>query len=513
MSQPRVVPIGAASLADPKGGGLSRWRVLRLAGVAVGVCQLFGLLAWSYHLWSRFALSSDFALYDQAWQRIAAGHLSPYSTVYPYNYPHYGYPFIANHFELAMWPLALLHLVSPSSFTLLVVQDLALAGVVFVTYSWCVDMLARRWASPSWPQACIALVVLAALVANPFIYETASFDFHLQALATLSLVLAARDLWNGRHRRGVLFATATLSFGVPVSLYVVGVGVAVATMKNHRRTGLLVAGIGLVWLGVIGSLHMDIGSHLGSHYGYLIGRPGAHNLSALALGVGLLHHPGPALHVLAARLHQIYSFVASGGAFGLASPWGAAMAATVLVPNALNSNPAFISDTAAFQSLAAVPFVAVGSVAVGLWLSRSRLGRPLSILVTALACAQVGLVAVSILPGLRAQWPVMGADDARALGGAKAHIPVSAEVIASLQVIGRFAARHYVYPVVYVTQQFPVHSRDVFFVFYDEPARARYVSQVLHARLVLRARHVAVFEWHPSQGMKTVTVSPDTKSG
>lgn len=486
--------------------------MLRLTGVAVAACQLIGLLAWSYHLWSHFALTTDFAVYNQAWYRIAGGHLDPYSTVYPYYYPHYGYLFIRNHFELAMWPLALLHLASPSSFTLLVVQDLALAGVVLVTYSWCIDILARDRVMPSWPQVCLALVVLAALLANPFVYETASFDFHLQPLATLFLVLAARDLWNGRHRRGVIFAMVTLCFGVPVSLYVVGVGAAAATLKGHRKVGLVVSAIGLMWLGVVGSLQMDIGSHVGSHYGYLIARPHAHNLSALALAVGLVGHPAPALHALATRWHQVYLFAASGGALGVASPWGLVMAATVLVPNALNSNPAFIGDAAAFQSLAVVPFVTVGSLLVGLWLAKSRLGRPAGAFAAALAGAQVAFVAASILPGMGAQWPVMSAAGAAALREAKNRMPASAEVIVSADVMGRFADRRYVYPQVYRTQAFPVDSSKVFFVFYDDSTRAHYVSQVLHARLVLHARNIAVLEWHPSAGTKAVTVSPGIHS-
>lgn len=481
---------------------------MHLVGTAAAVVQLAGLLEWSRHLWSSYALTTDFALYDQAWQRIAGGHLDPYSTIYPYFYPHYGYPFVRNHFELAMWPLALLHLISSSSFTLLVVQDVALAGTVLVTYLWCTDVLRRYWPLPSWPQLLLALVVLAALVTNPFVYETASFDVHLQAPATLFLVLAGRDLWKGHHRRGVLLAAIALTFGAPIALYVVGLGLAAAVSRAHRPAGVAVIGIGLAWLGLAGSLHVDIGSHVGGSYGYLIGRPGAHDLSVLTLGAGLAKHPAAAVHVLATRWHAIYQFVASGGGFGVFSPWGLALAVTVLVPNALNVNPAFISDPIAFQSFAAVPFVLVGSLLFGLWLVRTRLGRPAGVLVLIVACVQIAVVAGSILPGIESQWPVMNAKEAATLSAASSHIPSSAEVIASVGVIGRFAGRRYVYPQVYPEQQFPVHGRTVYFVFYDDPSRANDVREVLRAQPVDRAGSVAVFEWHPPKGTRTVDLSP-----
>lgn len=76
-----------ASLSQP---GLTLvWRV----AAAVFGLQFVALLAWSWHLWTRFDLSSDMATFSQAWQQIGTGHLSPYETTFPWYYPHYGYPF------------------------------------------------------------------------------------------------------------------------------------------------------------------------------------------------------------------------------------------------------------------------------------------------------------------------------------------------------------------------------------------------------------------------------------
>ena len=96
---------------------------------------------WSGHLWSRFDETSDMGTFSQAWSQIATGHLNPYETTFPYNYPHYGYPFYQSHLELMMWPLAILYFVWPHAIDLLVVQDLAIAGAGLVGLRWALEML------------------------------------------------------------------------------------------------------------------------------------------------------------------------------------------------------------------------------------------------------------------------------------------------------------------------------------------------------------------------------------
>jgi len=407
-----------------------------------------------------------------------------------------------------MWPLALLHFVSPSSFTLLVIQDLALAGIVLVTYLWCLEIIATHWPRPSWQQFLGTLSVLGLLLINPFIYETASFDFHFQALATLCLLVAARDLWRGHHLTGIIFAAVTLTFGIPIALYVVGVGIAVVLLRGHLRAGLVVVAMGLCWLVLFGSLHFDIGSHVASHYGYLIGEPNAHDLGALSLAVGLLAHPGTALHTLVKRTGQIAIFIESGGTLGIVSPWGLLMSATVLLPNALNANPAFIGDAAAFQSLAAIPFMVVGSLMVVIRIAKSRLGRPAALVAAVLVVIPATLVATAILPGLVASWPVMSATNAHVLSRVDKVIPASAEVIASDDLVGRLSARRFAYPQVYNDQVFPVHSREVVFVFYNEQNWTTDVIKSFHAKFIAGNPDIAVLLWYPPKGTTTVAIAP-----
>jgi hypothetical protein len=77
--------------------------------------QFGALIVLSVHIFNRFNLGIDFADFSSAWTEIGQGHLDPSSTIS-------GFPYLQNHFELVMWPLALLHPLFHSSFVLLVTQ-------------------------------------------------------------------------------------------------------------------------------------------------------------------------------------------------------------------------------------------------------------------------------------------------------------------------------------------------------------------------------------------------------
>lgn len=489
--------------ADSNATDWRRWKVLGLAGSTL---QLLGLLGWTYFKWSRYTLGQDFATFDQAWTRIGTGHLDPYSSVNPYYYPHYGYPFIRNHFELIMWPLSLLHVLWGSSFVLLAVQDISVAGIVLVTYLWILNLLRDRWSRLYGFRMAVPIAVLAALLINPYSYETVSFDFHLQAPAVLFLVLAARDLSRGRTVQAIIFAVVTLSCGGPVSLYVVGVGLAAAATRTPRWPGGAVAALGAAWLLTVGAFDVDIGSHIGTHYGYLIGRPnGSDTLSAFALAGGILAHPATTLHVLRVRSYHIYRYIASSGGLGVLSPWGLFLAAVVLIPNALNSNPYFISDKTGFQSLAAIPFVFVGTVSFWLWISR-RIPRGASLAALGVVGAQIGFIAVSVLSQFSAQWPILSGSDAATLR--QVHIASSAEVVASIGVIGRYGGREWVYPVFQATQIVPVKRADIVFILKDDPQHTQFLTTQLGATVVGHSAHIDIVDWRPPDGLTDITIQP-----
>jgi len=163
-------------------------------------------------------------LVQQAWSLIGSGHLDPYQTTFAYNYPHYGFPFWQSHFEIVMWPLALLHLVWSSPFVLLIVQDLALAGTGLVALRFGLELLQAEWPVEVSGAPLIGIGLLVVLLANPWTYWTASFDFHFQPVGAIFVALCARDVWNGR-RRAWWWAAAVLTCGDVAASYLIGLGI------------------------------------------------------------------------------------------------------------------------------------------------------------------------------------------------------------------------------------------------------------------------------------------------
>ena len=369
-----------------------RLRLVWSVGVLAFTAQAVGLLAWSDHLWSHYDLTSDFGTFSQAWQQIGTGHRIR-ETTFAYNYPHYGYPFWQSHFELIMWPLALLHLLWSSTFVLLVVQDLALAGIGLAGLRFGLELLERQWPTGLSHRTVVGAGVLVVLLVSPWVYWTASFDFHLQPIAILLVVLCARDVWNGR-RRAWWFAAAVLACGDVAASYLVGLGIAaVLSGRPHRLIGTRPDG-----------RRRDVGGRgRGHRFGQgvesggelRVPRPCDRDWTGrhLRRGVGIAHHPTGALDVLRARRDEIVKFIASSGSIGLVSALGFGMTVVVLVPNALNQSAVFIGAAAAFQNLAAVVFLIVGGVTLLTWLARRNGWGPVVMwIVAAVALVQTAVV-------------------------------------------------------------------------------------------------------------------------
>ena len=112
-------------------------RGVRRIGVLVLGLKLAGFAWWSTLLYQHFALTPDFAQYQQAWYLIAHGHLNQYDTVGNFR-------FWQNHAEFIMWPLAGLYWVWPHQVTLLWIQD---AGVVLAeaaAFTWLCEIAGSR---------------------------------------------------------------------------------------------------------------------------------------------------------------------------------------------------------------------------------------------------------------------------------------------------------------------------------------------------------------------------------
>ena len=481
-----------------------------MAGWAAFALWFAVLVDLSVTLYHRFVLAEDFGIYNQAWTLIGTGHLNPYNTVY-------GYPFIKGDFELILWPLALLHVIVPQAFALLVVQDLAIAGTGLVAYLWIVDVLERA-AMPVWASSVIAAGVVLVTVVTPGIYQTASFDFHLEPLGTLFLILAGRALWNGRWRRAWVFAAVVLLCGSLAAVGLFGLGVsAVLASRKTRRHGLLLVGASLAWLVLINLLHADQASTNG--YAYLAGRSSLVGVGGLAaLAGGVVTHPLRIVHQFQSRSADIWALLRPPGVIGLASAWGFGVPAAIVLTDALNSQRAFIDQP--FQNFAVYPFVLVGTVMVLTWIATRLRSRHLVVLLAGLAGLVVAVQSFAFGAGhspADVRWILdqrtTPAQAAR-LQAALAKTPDDAEVISTLSVMGRFCGRPSCYNFQWFRPQ-PVGSAVVVFVFAPDYEGAPpglvhtaigHIRVFLHARTVAEGDGVTVLEWRPPPGTTSVRV-------
>jgi uncharacterized membrane protein len=521
-------------------------RFLIWVGLAAGALQAVILIVYSAHLFAHFDLTLDFAVENQAWSRITHGDLNPYLTLNPHNYPHYGYPYWQDHLELITWPLALLGLFSTSSFTLLVVQDLALAACTVVVALFARDILVsavhpqddegagradlrrsgwvRAW-DRAWAPA-LGLGAIALALINPWTYWSAAFDFHIQALATLFALLIARDLWNGHFRRVFCWIVLLLLCGNVAGTYLVGIGVF--ALLSFRRQELRRPGVLLVLGGILApALISAIGGGEGtliSNYAYLAHvKPGT-TAGTGAIVVGIVTHPGTPFHMVWTRAHLLYLQLASGGLVGVLSPLGFGMSLVVLLENALNDSPVFSSQISAFQSLPVYMFVLVGSVVVLMWLSRIRWsGRRLTASVVALAVLIQAVVLAAVwIPRASQQFAVVDGATAATLNEVQPKIPQGAEVIVSQGVIGRFANRRLVFPFLDINnggQVVPVFGRGPVVVLLTNAgiefatpagtATAVHYLRSIHAHPIESKNGVYAFVVYPSVEAKRI-VFPNT---
>lgn len=509
----RGPPSPTRSRIDVVGGARRRarhWRVIRVVGWIAFALWFVVLALLSATFYHRFFLAEDFGIYNQAWTQIGTGHLNPYNTVY-------GYPFVKGDFELILWPLALLHLIISQPFVLLLVQDVAVAGAGLVAYLWIVDVL-QRSAAPVWAVSVIAAGVVVVTVCNPVMYQTVGFDFHLEPIGALFLLLAGRDLWNGRFRRAWVFAAIVLLCGSLAVVSLLGLGIsAVLASRKSRRHGLLLMATCFAWLVLISLLHADLASSDG--YAYLAGRSSlVGGGGAAALAVGVVVHPLRIVHQLQSRFSPIWVLLRPAGIIGLASAWGFGVPAAIILTNGLNRHQIFIDQ--GFQNFAVYPFVLVGTVMVLLWVAARLHARHLAIALVSL----IGLVLATQAfafgggrsPGAVRWFLAQRAGPAQAaqLRSALTRTPESAEVISVLPVMGRFCGRRNCYALNWHHTE-PVTTSDVVFIFAPNYGGARpelvhtvitHIRDDLHTRVLADANGVTVLEWRPPTGTKVVTL-------
>ena len=417
-------------------------------GVAVIALQGVGMLAWSYDLWTRFAVSSDFSLNYQAWWLIAHGNLDPFSTVL-------GVPFLENHLQLIMWPLALVQRLSPDSPDLQWIQGLSIVGSELVVWHWMREATIRIRGGHGLLLASAGALLL---VLNPWAWYSISFDFHLEMVALPFLTLAAYDLYHRRSRMW-LWVALTLASTEIAATWVVGLGLAALMVGGgRRRAAIVVIALGAGWILFVHSIHADQGGSLTALYGYLAGPTPAHNLIGLVAGFST--HPGRVLLALWSHRVDIWSNLAPGGLLGIANPWTLGISLPVLLANNLVAGAVFARPS--FQSVPLYVLVPLGTVLllVALHPRRPRLAMALGVIAVVNAAAWSAVWA----PQVPTTWLRIPPASASVLRQALARMPVPDEVVASQGVVGRFSARPLVYPILYGGQVIPLKARTVWFV-------------------------------------------------
>jgi hypothetical protein len=406
-------------------------RRVRRGGYLALAVQLAAFMIWSQILWRRFALTIDFAEYENAWFLIAHGHLDPMNSVG-------AGAFWQNHSEFIMWPLAGLYWVWPHQVTLLWIQD---AGVVLAeaaAFSWLCEIAGDRLPAADAVRLSVAGLLL--LLLNPWTWWSVSFDFHTQSLYVPLLVLLARDVMNGRARAWAWIGPL-LACGDVADTYLAGIGITTMLIAGGRRLrGAILVGVGVAAAGLITLIHGNLGSAGAlQSYSYLAGS-GSESLSAPSLAKAIAIHPLNALRALWDKRTDIWASIAPSGAIGLGFVWILPVALIILLED--NLDPSLIYARPSFQSLAIYILVPVGTV----WLLVRLVRKHRKTGMAAICLVVIQAVCWMAVWGsqVSSTWLRVSAPAAAALARVSARIPATATVVSSEGVVGRFAGRQHI---------------------------------------------------------------------
>lgn len=482
--------------------------LVRRIGYAVLGLQLTGFAIWSAILYSHFALTFDFAIYNQAWFLIAHGNLNPFITTQ-------GFPFWQGHCEFIVWPLALFYWIWPHGVTLLWLQDISVVIAEGVAFTWICELASAH--RPDRDAIWLAGSGLALLAVNPWIWWSVSFDFHSETLAIPFVVLLARDLASGR-RRVWAWVPPLLTCGDVAGTYLFGLGISgVLAGSRYRRRGVVMAAIGLAATLLIALVHGNKASGGGLEaYAYLAGGvaggPAGAGLSLGALAKGIASHPLAVLRVLWAKRLDMWTNLAPSGLLGVGFVWTLPIVVVVLLANSLFNGLLFAIPS--FQDMPLYVLVPAGTVAVLVWLMRHN--RRAAFFVSGALALQAVAWTIVFAPVTPGRWLKVSSAAAATLADIDARIPESATVVASQGVAGRFSGRTDVRPV-FGPRTLRLGRRETWFVIapsvgVETQSTASAMALItelagpLHASLVTHANGIWAFRWNPPPGEQTVTV-------
>ena len=379
--------------------------------------QLVVLCVWSAVEAARGVQSADFIGFYQSWYLISHGVLNPAQW-----WQEQGI--------FIQWPLATLGLIYPHRVTLLVVQDVAIVLAELVAFFWICDLVHAR---EEMPIRLYGFTGLALLVLDPWIYWSASWDYHSEPLGILFAVLAARDFFRNR-RIAWLWALLTLTSGMIPATYLLGIGTALMLTRKHRRAGVGLAGASVVWF--VGLVKLGGGTTIGYASSAELQAGNGGPLSTLAGRLSTLFHS------LGPHWHDLFANLAPTGLIGVFTTPVVGIAAVTFGENFSQGNPNSLVPS--FQSLPLYIFVPVGTVIALMWI-HGRYGRRYAQAVAFLLVLNTIGWAVVWLPKVVPTWLRVDPSQAAALTHVEAMIPQNDSVAVSQGVSGDFANHPQVY--------------------------------------------------------------------
>jgi Predicted membrane protein (DUF2079) len=490
---------------------------VRRIGYAVLAVQLIAFCGWSALIYHRYALTWDFAVYNQPWYLIAHGHFDPSTSVE-------SMPFWRNDAEFAIWPLAIFYWLGPHSLTLLWLQDIGVVVAEAVAFGWMCRLATR--CRDDRTAAWLAATGLVLFAASPWLWWSISFDFHMESVALPFAVLIARDLANNR-RRMWWWVAPVLCCGGPAAVYVLGIGAGgILGARRYWRRGAVLVVIGIAYSAFIVKIGADHGAPLARHYGYLaLGVSASYTHARLTTGGrlstgqmarGILSHPLHIAEALWQKRVDVNAALLPGGAIGILYRPLLPLITVGLLSAILSAGWRFAQPL--FQMLPVYVLVPLGTVAILAWVARRN--SRIALVCAALLAAQAVGWAIVWGPQVPAHWLRVSGSTAATLAKVRAQIPESDEVVVSQGVLGPFSGRLDVHAIAR-TSRTPVSGADVWFVITptagtelqttaSSMALIARLAGPMHARLVAHANGVWAFRWHRSAGQHWVIVPHGT---
>jgi uncharacterized membrane protein len=409
--------------------------VLALILAHVGVMTAIVATKFSHDLYTDF----DLAIFAHATAQLARGSL--FESIGGMNW-------LGGHVAPVLFLLVPLWLVAPSALTLLVVQNVALAGA-----AWPLFRLARReLGSDTAALACAAVWLL-----QPALGYVALFEFHPETLAVPALVFAIDALRARRLRALVAWSAFALLAREDVALVVLGLaGYALVLRPRRQAAAAWLAGLGVVSLVLSFALVMPAFGSGQADYATMYSRWG-HSIREVLANVArapwralteLFSTPGDAADSTLKQLWYVY--VLFPFAFLSLASALVVVPLPILVEHFLSSRMSAHSIVFHYAALV-LPFVAASAVVgMGAVARRTRL-QPAMLAGVVLACALASQFlygpfgGAGLLRGIAMPQSLRPNTDQRVLAPwrekLRERVPSEGGVIAGFDFLARFAAR------------------------------------------------------------------------